>query len=135
MAIDLQQGGRLKRNHIRRTKSTNVYLKLLIKLYKFLARRTGSKFNKAILKRLNSTNTGRYPISISRIAKIVKGKETKVVVAPTTITNDIRFLTVPKLTIAALRFTESARKRIVAAGGKCLTFDQLALQFPTGSGC
>jgi len=33
---------------------------------------------------------------------------------------------VPKLTVVALRFTESARKRILAAGGKVLTFDQLA---------
>jgi large subunit ribosomal protein L18e len=31
-----------------------------------------------------------------------------------------------------LKFTETARKRIVAAGGECLTFDQLALIRPKG---
>jgi len=36
------------------------------------------------------------------------------------------------MTVCALRFTEKARERIVAAGGQCLTFDQLALQRPTG---
>jgi large subunit ribosomal protein L18e len=37
-----------------------------------------------------------------------------------------RLLEVPKLTLCALRITETARKRILAAGGKILTFDQLA---------
>jgi ribosomal protein L18E len=40
-----------------------------------------------------------------------------------TVTDDKRLLTVPKLTIAALKFTETARARITKAGGKCLTLD------------
>lgn len=47
--------------------------------------------------------------------------------------DDNRILNVPKLNICALRFSETARKRIVAAGGQCLTFDQLALKAPTGT--
>ena len=35
----------------------------------------------------------------------------------------VRLLNVPKLNVCALRFTETARKRILAAGGKTLTFD------------
>lgn len=42
-------------------------------------------------------------------------------------------LTVPKLTVAALRFTATARARIEKAGGECLTLDQLALRAPTGA--
>lgn len=38
------------------------------------------------------------------------------------------------MTVAALRFTETARARIVKAGGKCLTLDQLIMTAPTGSG-
>ena len=34
--------------------------------------------------------------------------------------------------VCALKFTETARARIVKAGGECLTFDQLALQAPLG---
>jgi len=41
-------------------------------------------------------------------------------------------LTVPKLTVCCLKIAESARKRILAAGGNVLTFDQLALKAPTG---
>jgi large subunit ribosomal protein L18e len=40
-----------------------------------------------------------------------------------TVTDDIRLIDLPKLTVAALRFTETARARIVKAGGKCLTLD------------
>jgi len=40
---------------------------------------------------------------------------------------------IPKMTVCALRFTENARARILKQGGQCLTFDQLALQRPTGS--
>jgi len=34
--------------------------------------------------------------------------------------------------IAALGFTETARARIVKAGGECLTLDQLVMSAPTG---
>jgi len=51
-----------------------------------------------------------------------------------TVTNDVRLLNVPKLNVCALRFTESARHRIVSNGGSCLTFDQLAQKAPTGHG-
>ena len=50
-----------------------------------------------------------------------------------TVTDDVRLINVPKLKIAALRFTQAARERIVAAGGEALTLDQLALRAPTGS--
>lgn len=48
------------------------------------------------------------------------------------VTNDSRLLELPSLTIAALRFTEAARARIVKAGGECITLDQLALKAPKG---
>ena len=40
-----------------------------------------------------------------------------------TVTDDKRLLEVPKLTVAALRFTETARARILKNGGKVLTLD------------
>lgn len=49
-----------------------------------------------------------------------------------TVTDDNRLLEVPKLSIAALRFTATARARIEKAGGECLTIDQLAMRAPTG---
>lgn len=56
----------------------------------------------------------------------------KTAVVVGTITNDHRQWKVPKMNVCALRITERARARIVKAGGKVMTFDQLALKAPKG---
>ncbi|XP_055535765.1 60S ribosomal protein L18 isoform X2 [Wyeomyia smithii] len=122
---------------VRRTKpkSLDVYLRLLVKLYRFLYRRTHKKFNKIILRRLFMSRTNQPPISLSRVAKLLKlrGKDEKTIaVVVGTVTNDDRSLYVPKMNICALRVTEKARERILKWGGKIYTFDQLALIAPTG---
>lgn len=81
----------------------------------------------------------RPPLSISRIATVAANKHSgeenanRTVVVVGTVTDDNRLYTVPKLSVAALRFTSTARARIEAAGGECITLDQLALRAPTGS--
>lgn len=57
----------------------------------------------------------------------------KIIVQVGTVTDDVRLTEIPKLTIAALRFTTAAKERILNAGGEVLTLDQLALRAPTGS--
>jgi len=118
--------------------SKDPYLLLLVKLYRFLARRTDSKFNKVILRRLYMSKTNRPPISVSRISREVThrkadpAKQTVVVVG--TITDDVRLTSLDqKLSVAALRFTRTARQRIEQAGGECITLDKLALRAPKGS--
>jgi large subunit ribosomal protein L18e len=37
------------------------------------------------------------------------------------------------MTVCALKVAHSARKRILAAGGEVITFDQLALRAPKGN--
>ncbi|KAI1113517.1 ribosomal protein L18e/L15P [Nemania sp. NC0429] len=134
MGIDLNSH-HARGTHRKAPKSDNVYLKLLVKLYRFLARRTDSNFNKVVLRRLFMSRINRPPVSLSRVkSQIGRGDQAdKTVVVIGTITDDNRLLEVPKVTIAALRFTATARARIVAAGGECLTLDQLALRAPTGS--
>ena len=96
--------------------------------------RTESSFNKVILRRLFMSRINRPPVSISRIVGNTSEKSNnKTVVVIGTVTDDNRLLTVPKLSVAALRFTATARARILAAGGEVLTLDQLALRAPTGS--
>jgi len=46
--------------------------------------------------------------------------------------NDERIQEIPQLTVCALKFSNIVRDRIEGAGGKILTFDQVALNFPTG---
>lgn len=113
-----------------------------MKLYRFLARRTDSRFNKVVLRRLFMSKINRPPVSVSRVIYLSRnqggvakeGNENpKTVVVVGTITDDNRLLELPKLSVAALRFTHSARARIEAAGGEAITLDQLAMRAPTGS--
>ncbi|KRZ18594.1 C-1-tetrahydrofolate synthase, cytoplasmic [Trichinella zimbabwensis] len=100
----------------------------------FLARRSGSKFNKIVLKRLLMARRHKPPLSLRRLANFMqrKGREDKICVIVGTVTNDVRLYHVPKLEVCALHVTEQARARILKAGGKILTFDQLALRAPKG---
>merc|ERR1712070_867165 len=63
-----------------------------------------------------------------------ENKEGKVACLVGTVTDDKRMMEVPKLSVCALRFTETARARIVKAGGEAITFDKLALRAPLGQG-
>uniref|UniRef100_A0A8D2HFJ8 Large ribosomal subunit protein uL15/eL18 domain-containing protein n=1 Tax=Urocitellus parryii TaxID=9999 RepID=A0A8D2HFJ8_UROPR len=78
-------------------KSQDIYLGLLGKLYRFLARRTNSTFNQMVLKRLFMSRTNRLPDSLSWMIR---------------------------------KMNSRAHSRILKAGGKMLTFDQLALDSP-----
>ena len=73
-------------------------------------------------------------MSLQRVSRFFKkaAQPDSTVVVVGTITNDIRLLTVPKMSVCALHVTEKARERILKAGGQVLTFDQLALKSPTG---
>ncbi|KAH0509068.1 60S ribosomal protein L18 [Microtus ochrogaster] len=86
-------------------KSQNIYLRLLVKLYRFLARRTNSTFNQVVLKRLFMSGTNRPPLSLSRMIRKMKlpGRESKTAVVVGTVTDDVRILDVPKLKVCALR--------------------------------
>nr|ACZ59464.1 60S ribosomal protein L18 [Flammulina velutipes] len=131
----------IRHHHVRKgnrtsPKSEDPYLLLLVKLYRFLARRTDSDFNKAVLHRLFLSKINRPPISLSRLVKEsahTPDIASKTIVVVGTVTDDIRLTEVPKLSIAALRFTKAAKDRIILAGGEVLTLDQLAMRAPTGS--
>ena len=100
------------------------------------AERTTNRQNQVILHRLFLSKTNRPPVSLSKIIKETSSApdlDSKVIVNVGTVTDDVRLLTIPKLTIAALRFTTSAKERILKAGGEALTLDQLAIRAPTGS--
>ena len=75
----------------------------------------------------------RPPMNLGSLIRHMQGKEDKIAVVVGTITDDIRVCDVPALKVCALHFTETARARIVKAGGECITLDQLALRAPTGS--
>ncbi|XP_043843505.1 60S ribosomal protein L18-like [Dromiciops gliroides] len=118
-------------------KSQDIYLRLLVKPYGFLAHRINSTFNKVVLKRLFMSQTNRPPppsLSLSQMIRKMKqpGKEKKTAVVVGTVTDDVRIQDVPKLKVCALCVTRNAQNHILKAGGKILTFDQLAMSSPKG---
>uniref|UniRef100_A0A8C9JG16 Ribosomal protein L18 n=1 Tax=Panthera tigris altaica TaxID=74533 RepID=A0A8C9JG16_PANTA len=98
MGVDIRHN---KDRKVRRKepKSQDIYLRLLVKLYRFLARRTNSTFNQVVLKRLFMSRTNRPPLSLSRLIRKMKlpGRENKTAVVVGTITDDVRVQEVPKL--------------------------------------
>uniref|UniRef100_H3CRL7 Ribosomal protein L18 n=1 Tax=Tetraodon nigroviridis TaxID=99883 RepID=H3CRL7_TETNG len=135
MGIDIRHN-KDRKVHRKEPKSQDIYLRLLVKLYRFLARRSNAPFNKVVLKRLFMSRTNRPPMAISRLIRKMKlaGRENKTAVVVGTVTDDVRLQNIPKLKICALRFTDGARRRILKAGGQVMTFDQLALASPKGHG-
>ena len=92
-------------------------------LYRFLARRTDSKFNETVLKRLFMSKRNRPPMSLAKLMKFLSKEKDgkaynagKVAVVVGTVLDDERKLDVPAMRVCALKFSESARARIVAAG-------------------
>jgi large subunit ribosomal protein L18e len=135
MGIDIAHH-HVKKGQRTAPKSEDPYLLLLVKLYRFLARRTDASFNKTILHRLFLSKINRPPLSLSRIVTETAShpdRASNIIVQVGTVTDDIRLLEVPKLTVAALRFTHTAKERILKAGGEAITLDQLATRAPTGS--
>ncbi|KAM9782809.1 large ribosomal subunit protein eL18 [Neosynchiropus ocellatus] len=122
--------------HRKEPKSEDIYLRLLVKLYRFLSRRCNATFNRVVLRRLFMSRSNRPPLSLSRLIRKMRlaGRENKIAVVVGTVTDDVRIQDVPKLKICALRVSDSARSRILKAGGQLMTFDQLALTSPKGLG-
>lgn len=82
------------------------------------------------------SRVNRPPVSISRIIRSLKNLEdvdNKTIVVVGTVTDDNRILEVPKISVAALRVTRTARTRILKSGGEVITLDQLAVRAPLGS--
>uniref|UniRef100_A0A2L2YH91 Large ribosomal subunit protein eL18 n=1 Tax=Parasteatoda tepidariorum TaxID=114398 RepID=A0A2L2YH91_PARTP len=91
MGIDINHKN--ARKVVRRApKSEDIYLRLLVKLYRFLARRTGEKINKIVMNRLIMSRINRHPLSLARLARVVKkpGNENKTIVVVGTVTDDLR---------------------------------------------
>jgi len=137
MGVDISHKN--DRKAVRRApRSNDPYLRLLVKLYKYLARRTGSGFDRVVLKRLFMSKRNRPACSLARVVRMMKkggstgGREKKTFVVVGSVTDDKRVLKLPKLKICALHVTAGARARILAAGGEVLTLDELALRAPRG---
>ncbi|XP_039131421.1 60S ribosomal protein L18-3-like [Dioscorea cayenensis subsp. rotundata] len=69
-----------------------------------------------MFKRLFMSKTNRPHISFCRLIKFIDGKNDNIVVNVGTMTDDKRVYEVPAMKVTALRFTETAKARILKAG-------------------
>lgn len=82
----MQKGGRVRKPGRKALVSKDPYLRLLVKTYKTLSRRTNSAFNRTVLKRLIMPRRFKVPISLSKLIKHMKGREDTTAVIVGTVT-------------------------------------------------
>ena len=113
---------------MKKSRTTNPKLRELIPK---LARRTheaGSPVWRDIAKRLARSRSRRAQVNLSRIARHTgKGD---VVAVPGKVLGAGRIA--HPVTVAALAFSEKAKKKIAAAGGRCVSFEELMEESPKG---
>ncbi|NWY08220.1 RL18A protein, partial [Nothoprocta ornata] len=80
------QGVDIRHNRDRKVRrkeprSQDVYLRLLVKLYRFLARRTRAAFARVVLKRLFMSRSNRPPLALSRLVcalRVTRGARSRI---------------------------------------------------------
>lgn len=114
----------------KRTGPTNPYLKQLIEKLKKKSIELKAPIWRAIAEKLEKPRRKKVEVNLSRIERFVEKDET--VIVPGVVLGE-GMLTKP-VKVAAWRFSESARKKIESAKGKCLSIEELLEENPKGSG-
>ncbi len=83
---------------------------------------------KAVARSLNKPRRKRYEVSLHRIEKNSKSRDTIVVPGIVLGSGEIK----KSVTIAALKFSGKAKEKIEKAGGKCLEIEELLEKDPKG---
>ena len=113
----------------RKIRSTNPELISLIRLLRKAARENDAKIWRAVAEHLSKSRRRRITVNVSRINRytqdgdeiVVPGK----VLGAGLITHPVK--------VAALGFSEQARRKIIEAKGKCLSIPELIKLNPKGS--
>lgn len=114
---------------VKRTGPTNPYLKQLIENLKKKSLELKTPIWKTIAGKLAKPTRQRIEVNLSDIEKHANNGET--VVVPGVVLS--AGILTKKISIAAWRFSASAKEKIKNVGGECLTFEQLIERNPKGS--
>ena len=112
-----------------RTKSTNVHLHALIRFLRKKAKENKAKIWETIATFLEKPRRQRVAVNISKINRYTKSGDIVVVPGKVLGAGNLDH----KVSVAAFRFSESAKQKIVEAGGKVLTIEELVNMNPKGS--
>lgn len=114
---------------VHRTGPTDINVRKLIRKLKKQSRIEQVNIWRDISERLLSPRRQRAEVNISRINRYTKDGDTVLVPGKVLGAGKIDH----KIYVAALSFSENARKKIEATGGKCLTIEELMQMNPRGS--
>ena len=82
---------------------------------------------KAVAKGLNRPRSRRYEVDLTRLERFAEENDT--IVVPGIVLGDGQIK--KRLTVAAVRFSAEARKKIEKAGGKCLAIEDVSREEPS----
>ncbi|GBF36126.1 large subunit ribosomal protein L18e [Methanofervidicoccus abyssi] len=113
---------------MREPKATNPKILKLIETLKFESYRTNRKIWKDLARRLSKPARRRAEVNISKINRYTK--EGEIVVVPGKVLGAGRLD--HKVVVAALSFSEGAKRAIEEVGGRCITIEELVKENPKG---
>lgn len=97
-------------------------LQALIPLLKAKGRESGRALWRDVAERLEAPRASRAPLNVGQIARRTKANETAIVPGKVLSAGRLDH----QVTVAALGFSDKAREKVAAAGGRCLTIEELA---------
>jgi large subunit ribosomal protein L18e len=113
---------------VKRNVKTNPALISLIQNLKKYASENNAPVWKDIAKRLEKSSKNRPEVNLDRISKYLNEKETALVPGKVLSTGNLT----KKVTIAAWAFSDKTKEKIIKAGGKHITIDELIKKNPKG---
>lgn len=114
---------------MRKSASKNDLLRKEIKLLNRASRDKQAPIWKDIAYRLSASRKNRAEVNISRLNRYTEGNEVVAVPGKVLASGLLNHA----LTVAAFSFSGNAREKVVAAGGKCLSFEDLVKENPKGT--
>jgi len=115
---------------VKRTGPTDINLRRLIRYLRKKSNEEEAKIWKDIAWRLERPRRGRAEVNVSRINRYTKEGDTVIVPGSVLGAGNLDH----KVTVAAWKFSETARKKIVDAGGEAIAIEELVERNPKGSG-
>ncbi len=115
---------------MKRTGPTNIHLRILMRRLRQAYRAYGAPIWRAVAEKLDKPRRQRIVVNISRINRYTSPGDVVVVPGKVLGAGSIDH----PVTVAAVSFSKSAIDKIVKAGGKCLTIEDLIRENPRGSG-
>lgn len=113
-----------------KVKNKNEPLKALVEKIHADAMRNSSGIWAAVAEDLNRSRRIRFEVNLGEIEKYAQPKETLVVPGIVLGSGELK----KHVTVAAVRFSGSAKAKIEKAGGECLSIEELYGKNPKGKG-